>query len=411
MVGSIWGAVMAEVLGFLQSTLIYVGSFVAVLSLVVFVHEFGHFQAARWSGVAVDTFSIGFGKTLWSGKDKHGVTWRVAALPLGGYVKFAGDADASSALPTEMPNTPDGLAEARKKGLFHAMPIPVRAFVVAAGPSTNFIFSILVFALLAFALGKDVTDRDSLLPRVDIVMADFPAAAAGIQPDDVILAVNGREISTWGEFRRPVEASAGVPLSLTLQRGEQVVEATVTPRADTRMDPETGIESQVGRVGIVRSPGPGEVIIDRLNPIEALGEGARQTWQIVASTGAYVGNIFTGKASAEHISGPTGIFQQSGAIAERAIDQGNTSIWERVSDLLLSLLGWAAVLSVAVGIVNLLPVPVLDGGHLAFYALEAVRGGKPLPMEAQEWAYRGGLGLLLCLFLFATWNDLQRLFG
>ncbi len=396
----------------LWSILIYGGSFVLTLSLVVFVHELGHFQAARWSGVSIEAFSIGFGKALLAWKDKQGVQWRISALPLGGYVKFTGDADVASTGPEEAYDTPERLAEARNKGLLHAMPVGVRAFVAAAGPLMNFVFAILAFGLLGLILGRDVTNQDALSPRVMGVMADSPAQAAGLEAGDLVLAVNGQAIGTFGELRAIVSQNAGREVTLLIERGGSTMPMSLVPSAAQVIDPATGIESSVGRAGILRPPLPEEVVIKRLNPLEALGYGVEQTWRIVTGTFSYLSNIFKGLASADHISGPTGILMQSGQIAEGAIDQaGDVGLLERAMDLALSLMTWAAVLSVAVGIVNLLPIPVLDGGHLAFYAIEAARGGRPLPMQVQEWAVRGGLLCILGLFLFATFNDIRRILG
>jgi len=392
------------------SILIYAGSFVLTLSLVVFVHELGHFQAARWSKVSIEAFSIGFGKSLLSWKDKQGVQWRISALPLGGYVKFTGDANVASTGPEEAYDTPERLAEARKKGLLHAMPVGVRAFVAAAGPAMNFIFAILAFALLGMILGRDITNQDALSPLVVAVAPASAAETAGLQAGDLVRSVNGEPVGTFGDLRALVGASANQEVTLLVERGGSVLTVALTPTPAQVIDPETGIETTVGRAGIARPPMAYEVVIDRMNPLEALGYGADQTWRIVTSTFSYIANIFKGLASAEHISGPTGILMQSGQIAEGAIGQaGDASVWERLADLALSLVAWAAVLSVAVGIVNLLPIPVLDGGHLAFYAIEAARGGRPLPLQVQEWAVRGGLLCILGLFLFATFNDIRRI--
>jgi regulator of sigma E protease len=394
----------------LGSILIYGGSFIVTLSLVVFVHELGHFQAARWSKVSIEAFSIGFGKALLAWKDKQGVQWRISALPLGGYVKFTGDADVASTGPDEAYDTPERLAEARKKGLLHAMPVGVRAFVAAAGPAMNFVFAILAFALLGMILGRDITNQDALSAQVVAVAPGSAAEAAGLQPGDEVRAVNGQIISTFGELRAIVSENANREVALLIERDGSMQTVALIPAPAQVIDPETGIETTVGRAGIARPPMPDEVVIDRMNPLEALAYGGEQTWRIVASTFSYIANIFQGLASAEHISGPTGILMQSGQIAEGAIAQaGDASVWERLADLGLSLVAWAAVLSVAVGIVNLLPIPVLDGGHLAFYAIEAARGGKPLPLQVQEWAVRGGLLCILGLFLFATFNDIRRI--
>jgi regulator of sigma E protease len=385
----------------LQNILIYAGSFVLVLSVVVFVHEFGHFQVARWRGVAIDTFSIGFGKTLLGWRDKQGVQWKVGALPLGGYVKFADDADAMSSAPREKIEDPAVLAEARAKGLFHAQPLSTRSMVVAAGPLTNFVFSILAFALIALIVGRDATDYSTVPARVAGVAEGSAAAAAGLRPGDVIQAANGQTVASFTDLQSVVAGSPGQPLMLRIERGGEVRTLTATPTAS-------------GARGVLGVTGPlvleDERVIERYGPLSALGAGAANTWEIVAQTGAYIGAIFAGRESGDQIAGPLGIINVSGQVATSALsgpDQGG--IGTRIGLLALSLLSLAAVLSVAVGIVNLLPIPILDGGHLLFYAIEAVRGGQPLPAAAQEWAYRAGFAVMASLFLFATWNDITRL--
>lgn len=375
----------------LQNILIYAGSFVLVLSVVVFVHEFGHFQVARWRGVAIDTFSIGFGKTLLGWRDKQGVQWKVGALPLGGYVKFADDADAMSTAPREKIDDPAALAEARAKGLFHAQPLSTRAMVVAAGPVTNFIFSIIAFGLLVFILGRDVAS-------VAAVQPESPAAAAGLQQGDLIRSIDGKRIGDFQDLQRVISQAPNQTLSLLVLREGTEVSIQITPRP--RPD-----NPQIGSIGIA-----GER--ERVGPLTALAVGASDTWGIIAQTGAYIGGIFTGRESGNQIAGPLGIINVSGQVATSALTGGGDNItWiDRLGFLALSLLKLAAVLSVAVGIVNLLPIPILDGGHLLFYGIEALRGGKPLPPSAQEWAYRAGFAVMASLFLFATWNDITRLF-
>jgi regulator of sigma E protease len=385
---------MPDLLQSVQSLLIYAGSFVVVLSVVVFVHEFGHFQVARWRGVAIDTFSIGFGKTLFGWRDKKGVQWKVGALPLGGYVKFADDADAMSTAPREKIEDPEALAEARAKGLFHAQPLLTRSLVVAAGPVTNFIFAILAFALLAFIVGRDVA-------RVDGVAASGPAAEAGLQAGDVIIAVNGDAVRDFAELQRVVSSSLGQPLSFSVRRGERTFVARITPGPH----PEN---PRAGAIGINHTTSYENR--ERIGPVAALTEGATNTWGIIAQTGAYIGGVFTGRESGNQIAGPLGIINVSGQVASSALDAPNATLTQKLQLLALSLLNLAAVLSVAVGIVNLLPIPILDGGHLLFYGIEAARGGRPLPPSAQEWAYRAGFAVMASLFLFATWNDITRLF-
>jgi regulator of sigma E protease len=378
----------------LQNIVVYASAFVIVLSVVVFVHEFGHFQVARWRGVAIDTFSIGFGKTLLGWRDKQGVQWKIGALPLGGYVKFADDMDAMSTAPREKIEDPAALAEARAKGLFHAQPLSTRSMVVAAGPFTNFVFAIAAFAVLALIAGKDPASVD----RVD---PGSPAAAAGLQSGDVIVAVNDERIDEFQDLQRIIAASPNVTLQVVVLRGDQEIEMQLTPRP--RSD-----NPRLGAIGVGHTSTFENR--QRIGPIEALGEGASNTWQIVAQTGAYIGGIFIGRESGDQIAGPLGIINISGQVASSALDAPEATLVQKLQLLALSLLNLAAVLSVAVGLVNLLPIPILDGGHLLFYGIEAVRGGKPLPAAAQEWAYRAGFAVMASLFLFATWNDITRLF-
>ncbi|MGE0046887.1 MAG: RIP metalloprotease, partial [Hyphomonadaceae bacterium] len=340
-------------------------------------------------------FSIGFGKTLLGWRDKHGVQWKVGALPLGGYVKFADDADAMSTAPREKIEDPAELAEARAKGLFHAQPLSTRSMVVAAGPLTNFVFSILAFGLLALIIGRDTPTR------VDVVAPDSAAAAAGMLPGDVILTLNGDAIGSFEQLQPIVSRSVGTPLTIVVRRGENEVPLQITPLPSTA-------NPNVGALGIAHQAS--YATRERIGPLTAIGEGANNTWQIVAQTGAYIGAIFTGRESGDQIAGPLGIINVSGQVASSALDAPNATFLQKFQMLALSLLNLAAVLSVAVGIVNLLPIPILDGGHLLFYGIEALRGGKPLPPSAQEWAYRAGFAVMASLFLFATWNDITRLF-
>jgi len=387
---------MPDVLQSIQDLLIMLASFVVVLSVVVFVHEFGHFQMARWRGVAIDTFSIGFGKTLLGWRDKSGVQWKIGALPLGGYVKFADDADAMSTGPREKIVDPVALAEARGRGLFHAQSLSTRSLVVAAGPLTNFIFSILAFAMLAFIVGRDTPTR------IDRVSPGSAAESAGMIPGDVILSINGQAVASFEDIQPVVSSSLNVPLQVVVQRGPSEVPLTVTPRASPS-------NPNAGAMGVAHEAS--FATRERIDPLSALGEGAKNTWNIVAQTGAYLGAVITGRESGDQIAGPLGIINVSGQVANSALSGGDDGDWAgRLGILVLSLLNLAAVLSVAVGIVNLLPIPILDGGHLLFYGIEAVRGGRPLPASAQEWAYRAGFAVMASLFLFATWNDITRLF-
>lgn len=393
---------MPDVLQGLQSALVYAGSFVVVLSVVVFVHEFGHFQVARWRRVAIDTFSIGFGKTLVGWRDKQGVQWKIGALPLGGYVKFADDADAMSTAPREKIDDPEALAQARAKGLFHAQPLSTRSMVVAAGPLTNFVFSILAFALVALIAGRDVTDVSAIPARIGGVAENSAAAEAGLRPSDVILSAGGRSVANFTELQAIVSESGGEALTLQIERDGSVMSIEATPR---RVDNDRGVLGVSGPLVLAD-----ERQVERFGVGQALTVGAVNTWSIIAQTVQYLGAVFSGKESGDQIAGPLGIINVSGQVANGVLTIPEMTLAERLQTLLLAMLGLAAVLSVAVGFVNLLPIPILDGGHLLFYGIEAVRGGRPLPASAQEWAYRAGFAVMASLFLFATWNDITRLF-
>jgi regulator of sigma E protease len=401
---------MPDVLQSIQNIALYAASFVVVLSVVVFVHEFGHFQVARWRKVAIDTFSIGFGKTLLGWRDKQGVQWKIGALPLGGYVKFADDADAMSTGPREQITDPAVMAEARRKGLFHAQSLTTRSLVVAAGPFTNFVFSILAFAAIALILGRNVTDLDQIPARIAGVTAQSVAARAGIQPNDIIRTVDGQPVRNFTELQSRVSTSAGRALALGVERDGRLIALDATPARAPANNTNIGPREGQGILGVT---GPlilrSERQVEPYGPLEAIQVGALNTWNIVAQTGVYIGQVFAGRESGDQIAGPLGIINVSGQVAAGALSGPDDDWAGKLGMLGLALLNLAAVLSVAVGFVNLLPIPILDGGHLLFYAIEALRGGKPIPPAAQEWAYRAGFAVMASLFLFATWNDITRL--
>ncbi|MES1157131.1 MAG: RIP metalloprotease [Alphaproteobacteria bacterium] len=391
----------------LQQFLIAVPSFLIVLGIVVFVHEFGHFQAARLRKVAIDTFSIGFGKSLLSWRDKQGVTWKVGSIPLGGYVKFADDADGVSMGPREVIEDPAAKAEARRKGMFHAQSLLTRSIVVAAGPVTNFIFAIFAFAVLAL-IGRDITDYAKITPRVAVIQAT-PAAAAGLHTGDIVTAIDGRAIHTWRELHDGAVQSGGKPLSLTLLSPEHVARTVILHPQMRPVPDEHGVTQQRWTLGVKPYPLQNEIVVLRYGPVQSLAFGATQTWDIIAQTGTYMAGLVAGRNSGREIAGPIGIFTKSGEVAHEAVSAGGDDVGLAAANLALSLLQLMALISVAVGFVNLLPIPVLDGGHLFFYLMEALRGGKPLSPVAQEWAFRAGLAVMASLFLFATWNDISRL--
>ena len=394
-------------MGFLGQTLLYIVPFLLVLTFIVTIHELGHFLVARAFGVKIDRFSIGFGRTIVARHDRHGTEWRLAWLPLGGYVKFSGDLDASS--------VPDqaGLAELRQRVIaengpgaerdyFHFKPIWQRALIVAAGPAANFALAIVLFTVLFSVVGERI-----VAPRVAEVVAGSPAAAAGFQPRDLIVAVNGRPVAEDADVTRMVIMSAGDPLAFTVEREGGPVTLTATPER-LFVEDEIAGRVRIARIGLAMAPlVNSDYRFRRLNPVEAAGKGVEVIGETVGTTATYIGRIFAGKESGDLLNGPIGIAKAAGGVTRQAVEANPDPGW-MARNLVLTFLSFAAIVSIGIGIVNLLPIPVLDGGHLLFYAYEAV-ARRPVPARVQEVGYRVGLALLAGLMLFATWNDLQKL--
>jgi regulator of sigma E protease len=388
--------------------LLYIVPFLLVLTLVVTVHELGHFLVARWLGVAVDRFSINFGRPLVKWHDKAGVEWRIGWIPLGGYVRFSGDAEASSSVPDA-----EALASLRsdiharegagaEQRYFHFKPVWARALVVAAGPVANFILAIVLFAVLLATVGETM-----VRPRVGAVQPGSPAAAAGFRAGDVVTAIDGRRIDDFMQLKQFVALRAGQPIHFDVQRGPQALELVATPIRRTEVDRFTGASTKMGGLGLYSSARPGDIYRKRYSPPDALVGGVRRSWDILETTVFYLGRLVRGLESGDQLGGPLRIAATSGAAAKAGAD-GAANLGGKLLGGGVALLSLAAVLSVGIGFMNLLPVPVLDGGHLLFYAFEAAFR-RPLGARVQAAGYRVGLALLLGLMLFATWNDLQQL--
>jgi regulator of sigma E protease len=362
----------------------YIIPFLFVLTIVVFFHELGHFLVARWAGVKVLTFSLGFGPELAGFNDRHGTRWKISAIPLGGYVKFFGDESEASTPSSEA--LAQMTAEERENS-FHHKNVRARSAIVAAGPIANFILAIVIFTALFTFFGKPSTSA-----RVDGLQAGGAAATAGFQVGDVVTAINGNAIGSFTEMQRAVGTHAGEKLNFTVKRDNSTVELAATPELKEIKDTFGNVQ-KLGVLGITRSTTPGEAVTEKVNPAVALWLGVKETWFVIDQTLSYIGNVFTGRASADQIGGPARIAQISGQVATLG---------------LIPLFHLAAVLSISIGLLNLFPVPLLDGGHLLFYAVEAVRG-RPLSERAQEMGFRIGLGLVLMLMVFATYNDILHL--
>ncbi|WP_174300652.1 RIP metalloprotease [Caulobacter sp. S45] len=392
----------------LYSLLTTLVPFIFVLTLVITVHEMGHFLVARWLGVAVDRFSIGFGRAIASWRDKSGVEWRVGWIPLGGYVRFAGDADASSSVPDA-----NSLAEMKlriqeqqgagaERRIFHFKPVWVRALVVMAGPLANFILAITLFAVLLSAIGET-----TLAARVAGLDPKGPAARAGFRAGDLVLRADGQHIDDFMAFKQFVALRSGEPIAFAVQRCAAVVDLVATPERRSQVDPLTHSSSGLGYLGVLSSTSLNDVMRRRYTPVQAVRTGVERTWGIVDTTVVYLSRLIRGKESGDQLGGPLRIASTAGAVA-KAGAAGASDLGGRLLGGFNALLYLAAVLSVGIGFMNLLPIPVLDGGHLVFYAYEAL-ARRPMAARIQSVGYRVGLALLLSFMLFATWNDLQRL--
>jgi regulator of sigma E protease len=362
----------------------YVIPFLFVLTIVVFFHELGHFLIARWAGVKVLTFSLGFGPELAGFNDRHGTRWKISAIPLGGYVKFFGDDSEASTPSTE---TLEKMSAEERAGSFHHKKVGPRAAIVAAGPIANFLLAIVIFTCLFTFFGKPSTTA-----RVDKIEANSAAAAAGFQVGDVVTSIDGKQIGSFSDMQRIVGVRAGEQLNFVVKRGDATVQLKGTPELREVKD-AFGNMHRLGVLGITRATAPGDVVTERVNPGTALVLGVKETWFVVERTFAYIGGVFSGREAADQVGGPLRIAQISGQVATIG---------------LAALIHLAAVLSISIGLLNLFPVPLLDGGHLLFYAVEAVRG-RPLSERAQEMGFRIGLALVLMLMVFATYNDILHL--
>lgn len=392
--------------GFLQSALMYVIPILVILGVVVTVHEGGHFLAAKWLGTAIDRFSIGFGRPIAEWRDKAGVSYRIGWLPLGGYVRFAGDENAASVPDSE--DLDDLRREiVRREGeaalgrYFHFKPLWQRAIIVAAGPFANFFLAIAVFALLLMTLGETLQPA-----RVDVIQPGGAGQAAGFHVGDVVLKANGREIDSFNDLQRMVVLSSGTPITFLVQRGSGQLTLQATPRRGVIVD-RLGHEQHLGVLGIQYIARPGDTQYRRYGPIEAIGAGYNRTVDVIETTIHYLGRVVTGRETADQLSGPLGMAQLSGEIAEQTA-QVSPNLGSLLTNWGILTLEMVANISVGIGFLNLMPIPVLDGGHLLFYAYEAV-ARRPLAAKVQAAGYRVGLALVLGLMLFATWNDLQRL--
>jgi regulator of sigma E protease len=373
-----------EFLDYLHLPFGYLLPFIAALTIIVFFHELGHFLVARLCGVTVEIFSIGFGREIFGWNDKHGTRWKVCWLPFGGYVKFEGDAN-----PTSFPQAEPESELTRTAGNFHGKPVWKRAAVVVAGPIANFILSILIFASVFAFAGIPVNE-----PRVGEVQPGSAAEKAGIKIGDLIAAIDGTKIETFSDIVKSVSFRGGEQLHVTIDRNGTPIELQIVAGILEESDGFGGT-SKRGLLGIsppnVTSASPPR----RLSIPDAISQGTSETWRIVSVTFKYLGKLVRGQESSKQIGGAVSIAKMAGDAASSGVIRFAIFI---------------AFLSTSVGLINLFPIPMLDGGHLVYYAIETV-SGKPLGKQTQEWGFRVGLSLVAMLMAFGFWNDLTRVFA
>lgn len=357
-----------------------------VFTVVVFFHELGHYWVGRLCGVDIDAFSIGFGGELVGYTDKHGTRWKLCWVPLGGYVKFAGDENAASVPDT---GAVAAMSDDAKSRTLAGKSVGQRAAVVGAGPFASFLLAVLIFAGMFVAVGKPI------IPAiVSEVVENSAAEEAGLSPGDKILAVDGNNIESFTDLQRVVTVSADQEIDILVDRGGIEVLLAATPRRQELTD-RFGNTQRVGVLGIRQSADRDEIVIKEFGLVSGTIEGVKETTFIVTRTLSYLAGVITGRESADQLGGPIRVVNMSSQVAAISF---------------LALLNLTAVLSASIGLINLFPIPMLDGGHLAFYAVEAVRG-KPLSEKAQEYGFKAGLAVILALFLFVNWNDINFLMG
>jgi regulator of sigma E protease len=364
----------------MQASLIGLGfqalAFFTAIIIIVFVHEFGHFIIGRMCGVKIETFSVGFGREIFGFDDRYGTRWKFSWIPLGGYVKFLGDANAASLPSSTTVLTP---------GSLQAAPVWKRSAIVVAGPIANFILAILIFAAAYSLVGQPINE-----PRVDEVTADGAGKAAGILAGDYIRTIDGKAVSSFMEIQRAMIMQGDTEVTLGVERNKQMLEVKLTPKVIESVD-SLGHTNRVSLLGFKHDFAKDPVGFERLSPLKAVAKGIDETYFVAKTTLRYVGKLFMGREKSDQLHGPIGMAQMAGQTA-------SMGFWPFIT--------FIALISVSIGLVNLFPIPMLDGGHLVFYLIEAVFG-KPVGPVAQEWSFRIGLSAMVALMLFATNNDVS----
>lgn len=371
--------IVLSFLAFLQD---YAVPFLVAITVLVFVHEMGHYLVARWCGVRVEVFSVGFGSEIYGWTDSRGTRWKLSWIPVGGYVKMFGEMlpPAAGEVRDE-----DRLSPEEESVSFHTKSLWRRAAIVFAGPLANFLFAVVVLAGIFATVGERSTPAN-----VTAVMDGSAAARAGIEPGDVIVRIDGTEIERFEQVVRIVRMSAGVRLRIEVERNGRPVTLFAVP--DTvRLTDGPARDEKIGRLGVSRSGGGVRIV--RHDPATAALRGFGEMFRMIGDIFQVLGQMFAGTRDTSELGGPIRIAQISG------------DVWQTGA---VSMLIFLAALSINLGLINLFPIPMLDGGHLMFYAVEAV-AGRPLGERAREYGYRMGIAMVLGLMVFVTWNDLMQL--
>lgn len=365
----------------------YAWSFMVIISVIVFVHEFGHYIVARWCGVRVEVFSIGFGREIWGyTAKKSGTRWKLSLLPFGGYVKMYGDAGAASTADTDAIAV---MSDEQKKVSFHHKPLWAKALVVAAGPAFNFLLTIAVFTYFIFTVGIASTE-----PVVGEVLKTSAADEAGIKAGDRVISINGKAMQRFNDIPAYIITNTGTEVSILLERKGKEQTVTLTPRLVAEEDVLGNINKRP-LIGLKSM----QITRESVTIAEALLEAAKSTYGMCASSLKVLGQMVTGQRSVEELKGPVGIAKMSGQVTQSG---------ETMSETLRMILWFIALLSANLGMVNLFPIPMLDGGHLMYYGLEGLRG-KPVAERYMELGYRMGFVILMTLMGFTLLNDLRQL--
>ncbi len=368
---------------------LFLASLIFMLGVVVIVHELGHYWAGRLFGAAVESFSVGFGRPIFERTDSRGTRWRVNWIPIGGFVKFVGEAQ----LPSDVGQTEQGPIGAA----YPTLGVGARSVVSIAGPAANFLLAIVVFAVLLMAQGRD-------LHRVSLteISPDGPAAQAGLQAGDIVESIDGKAIENYNDFIIKIRMNTGVPLDFGVRRNDAALTVAVTPE---RGEVDNGL-GQIVRVGMIRArPAVTQIGEVRYGPLKAVAGGVEETGDTIAMTGRMLGRMLTGREPISNLSGPVGIGDTTRRVVNRTLGAENAPLGDRVAAMAWTMLRICALVSIGIGLFNLLPLPILDGGHLVFNAYEAI-AGRALPEKVQEASLMAGLVFLIGVAIIVTIGDI-----